>query len=125
MKRPLRILLVEDELIIAMHERRDLELVGCTVVHVDTGEKAAKCRGIHEGSFDLILMDVNLGRGIDGIAAARMIRERSPVPILFLTSHPGAEVLERTADLSRCEYLAKNDFVDFLAEAAVSGAASE
>ncbi|TVQ96086.1 MAG: PAS domain S-box protein, partial [Spirochaetaceae bacterium] len=61
-----------------------------------------------EPGYDLVLMDINLGRGIDGTEAAeRIVRERD-VPILFLSSHTEPEVVEKTERISSYGYVVKS-----------------
>jgi two-component system response regulator CpxR len=58
------ILLVEDEAIIAMDEAETLSKYGFNVITAHDGESAVKA-ALNQ-SIDLILMDVDLGRGMDG-----------------------------------------------------------
>lgn len=66
------ILLVEDEAVIALTEKFTLEKYGYAVLHVNTGEKAIAAVETKPG-IDLILMDIDLGDGIDGTQAAETI----------------------------------------------------
>lgn len=103
-----RILLVEDETIIAMAESARLERAGYAVIHATDGEEAVGL--ILEGStpVDLILMDINLGPGMDGTEAARAILERREIPILFLSSHTEKDIVERTELLDSYGYVVKS-----------------
>jgi PAS domain S-box-containing protein len=101
-----RILLVEDEAIIALAEKTDLETFGYEVFTVSSGEEAvAACEG--EGRFDLVLMDIDLGRGLDGTAAAETILASREIPILFLSGHSEPEVVERTEHITSYGYIVK------------------
>ncbi|TVR05808.1 MAG: response regulator, partial [Spirochaetaceae bacterium] len=53
-----------------MTERVQLEKAGYHVVHVTTGERAIETATNKSDSIDLILMDIDLGDGIDGTEAA-------------------------------------------------------
>jgi two-component system, sensor histidine kinase PdtaS len=66
------ILLVEDDAIIALTEKMSLETYGYSVVTVSSGEKALKTMK-ERADIDLILMDIDLGTGIDGTEAAEHI----------------------------------------------------
>lgn len=81
------ILVIEDEPIIAMDLRRLVEACGHRVVGVAASEKEA-IRLSHEQQPGLILADVNLGRGGDGISAVERIQKSSPVPVIFVTAYP-------------------------------------
>lgn len=105
MSRP-RILVVEDERIIAFTLSQMLTTQGYEVVGVVyTGEEAIVKAG--SARPDLVLMDVNLGAGIDGIEAAAMIRERFQVPSLFLTAFVDDEVLRRVPAVTSAAVLTK------------------
>jgi CheY-like chemotaxis protein len=84
----LTILLVEDELIIAMSTKKHLEAAGYRVIYpVMTGDDAVSRAS--EDRPDLILMDYLLKGQKTGLDAAREIRVSQQVPILFVTGNPG------------------------------------
>ena len=88
------ILVVEDDKIIARGIEKRLKGLGYAVAGlVGTGEEAV--RRTAEVAPDLILMDINLGGGIDGIEAASRIRSRADVPVVFLTAHSDDATLQR------------------------------
>ena len=62
------ILLVEDEIIIAMMEIKQLEKEGYLVIHAANGEEAIDI--VSKTPIDLILMDIDLGKGMDGTETA-------------------------------------------------------
>lgn len=103
-----RILLVEDEAIIAMAEAGLLRRSGYEVRIVQSGEAAIAAVDGSDGPPDLILMDVDLGRGIDGTETASSILARHDVPVLFLSSHTDREMVERTERISSFGYVVKN-----------------
>jgi two-component sensor histidine kinase/PAS domain-containing protein len=105
------ILLVEDEAIIALNESRRLAAIGYSVVHALNGRQAVDLFRRSPDSFDLVLMDIDLGEGIDGTEAARIILEAHDVPVLFLSSHTEPEVVERTERITSYGYVVKaSDF---------------
>jgi two-component sensor histidine kinase/CheY-like chemotaxis protein len=106
------ILLVEDELLIAAVESQTIEGFGYSVLIAGSGEKAVDI-GAANPDIDLILMDIDLGGGIDGTEAARRILAKRAVPIVFLTSHGEKEFVERVKEITRYGYVIKNsgDFV--------------
>ncbi len=108
-----RILLVEDEALLAMNEKVQLEKYGYAVRTVTTGEKAVEA--VHASpDIDLILMDINLGRGIDGTQAAEIILKDRDIPIVFLSSHTDPEVVEKTEKITSYGYVVKNSNITVL-----------
>jgi PAS domain S-box-containing protein len=101
------ILLVEDEAIIALAEKKILEKYAYRVVWANSGEKAVE---IIEAQSDiaLVLMDINLGTGMDGTQAAVRILEKRDVPLIFLSSHTERDVVEKTEGISSYGYIVKN-----------------
>lgn len=101
------ILLVEDEAIIAMHEKRVLEKLGYSVRLAHSAEQAL-AQFASGPRIDLVLMDINLGRGMDGTEVARRLLDSRDVPIIFLSSHTEQDVVERTESISSYGYIVKN-----------------
>jgi CheY-like chemotaxis protein len=91
---PPRILVVEDEAVIRYDIRRQLEALGYSVVgEACSGQEAVFLTG--RLCPDLVLMDIRLTPGMDGIAAAHAIREHQALPVVFLTAFAADEILER------------------------------
>jgi PAS domain S-box-containing protein len=107
------ILLVEDEALIALAEERTLQDFGYQVISVGTGEAAVEAAGDPNSGIDLVLMDIDLGAGIDGTEAARKILEKRRLPIVFLTSHAERDCVEKVQGITKYGYIIKNsgDFV--------------
>lgn len=101
------ILLVEDEAIIALAGKAGLEARGFTVRHVLCGEEAVRV-ALGPDAPELVLMDIDLGRGIDGTEAARRILDERDLPIVFLSSHTEPEIVERTEAIGSYGYVVKN-----------------
>ena len=81
-----RVLIVEDELLVAWHleslaREQNLEVCGL----VPDGDGAIE--QATDLDADLILMDIRLAGRMDGIEAARRIREQRTTPIIFITAH--------------------------------------
>jgi PAS domain S-box-containing protein len=106
------ILLVEDEAIIALAEAASIKRFGYDVVPAYSGEDAVKAAA-EDATISLILMDIDLGKGIDGTEAARRILLGRNLPIVFLTSHSEREMVEKVRGITRYGYVIKNsgDFV--------------
>ncbi|WP_020474467.1 ATP-binding response regulator [Zavarzinella formosa] len=91
---PSSILVVEDERIIARCIETQLKEMGYVVAgSASTGEEAV--RKAVELRPDLILMDINLGSGIDGVEAACLIRKQRDVPVVYLTANSDRATIQR------------------------------
>lgn len=101
-----RILIVEDEKLVAMDIERGLRALGYEIVAVaDTGELAIeRAESLRP---DLVLMDIRLKGEMDGIEAARRIRERAFIPVVFLTAYADAPTVERAKAIAPHGYLGK------------------
>ncbi len=101
-----RILVVEDEAIVAHDISQSLKSLHYHVVGTAaTGEEAlAKTASSHP---DLILMDIRLAGGMDGIETARRIHEAQNIPIIFLTAHADQTTLNRAKTIAPFGYLVK------------------
>lgn len=81
------VLIIEDEPLIAMDLHQLVSRSGHNVVGLAASEADA-VRLAREKNPGLIIADVNLGLGGDGIDAVRRILRDSPVPVIFVTAHP-------------------------------------
>jgi CheY-like chemotaxis protein len=94
--RPLRVVVVEDESLIAMDDCAIIEELGGTVAAVaaTAGEAVDAVARLRP---DVVLMDVYLQGATDGVETAYIIRARRNVPIVFVTSHSDPRTLARIA----------------------------
>jgi two-component system, response regulator PdtaR len=100
------ILLVEDEVIIAMEIKNRLQNLGYEVTSVvDTGEDAIK--KAESDKPDLIIMDIRIHGEMDGIEAADIIRSRFGIPVIFSTACLDRERIERAKITIPFGYLLK------------------
>jgi len=89
-----KILVVEDESIIAADIKNKLEDLGYIVSKiVSNGEDAIK--SVSELDIDLVLMDIILKGDMDGIEAAREIKKFIDIPIVYLTAHSDKKTIKR------------------------------
>ena len=94
MKAPVRILIVEDNGLIATAIKKILLKAGYEVIAVvPSGELAVQ--KAEADPLDLVLMDIRLRGAIDGIEAATQIRAQHDIPIIYLTGHSTTELIER------------------------------
>jgi len=106
MQNKLRVMIVEDEGIIAFDLRQTLEKMGYVVTAlvssgVDAIEKA------ENDPPDIILMDIKLKSELDGIDAARIISYKHHIPIIYLTSYNNKEIRQRATTAGASGFLLK------------------
>ncbi|MFA4823641.1 MAG: histidine kinase dimerization/phosphoacceptor domain -containing protein [Methanoregula sp.] len=91
---PSRILIVEDEVIVANDIKETLNSLGYTVVGIaNSGETALqKVAEVHP---DLVLMDIYLGGKMDGVQTAGELHKVSDIPIIYLTAFSDEALLAR------------------------------
>jgi PAS domain S-box-containing protein len=101
-----KLLIVEDELVIALGLAKSLEKLGYEVIGMaNTGEEAVRIA--HANAPDLVLMDIILAGAMDGIEAARMILKDADIPIVYLTANADRATVERARDTVPYGYLNK------------------
>lgn len=89
-----KILIVEDEILVATDIQESLESLGYTVQGIaDTGLKAIEA--VENKLPDLILMDINLKGEMTGIEAAKIISKESDVPIIYLTANADIDTVNK------------------------------
>jgi PAS domain S-box-containing protein/putative nucleotidyltransferase with HDIG domain len=102
----LRILVVEDESIVAMDIQHRLRKLGYAVVRVaPSGEEALAAA--RELAPDLVLMDIMLEGRMDGIETAAAIREAQDVPVIYLTAYADEKTLARAKITEPFGYIIK------------------
>lgn len=113
---PVRVLLVEDEPIVMITHTSELAKRGFSVLTASTGEDAVKTVA-EDPSIDLVLMDIDLGDGINGVEAARRVLEHRQVPIVFLTAHAEPDVVDQVRNVTRYGYVLKSSGIFVLTQA--------
>jgi CheY-like chemotaxis protein len=104
--RKTQVLIVEDELVVAREIERTLVSFGYGVV--DVVPSGVMAIGVVDQMHpDLVLMDIHLRGGMDGIAAADLIRQGAGVPVVFLTSYFDDDTLDRAIAVEPFGYLLK------------------
>ena len=101
-----RILIVEDEALVASDIEESLESVGYRIVgavpNAEEGIKKAR-----EQQPDLVLMDIKLEGEMDGIAAASVIHQTLNIPVIFLTAYADGDTIERAKITEPYGYILK------------------
>jgi PAS domain S-box-containing protein len=101
------ILIVDDEALIAMNEQRILKRHGYDALYV-TNRNAAIESINTAPEIDLVLMDIDLGSGVDGTVVAKEILNIRELPVVFLSSHTEPDVVEKTERITSYGYIVKN-----------------
>lgn len=101
-----RILIVEDEAIVALDLQCRLESLNYDVIGLaSSGEQAVKMAT--NRMPDLVLMDIKLQGNMNGVEAAEKLRGDRPIPVIFLTATAEEEVLHRAKLVEPLGYLLK------------------
>lgn len=102
----LKILVVEDESIVAKDIQNSLKKLGYTVpAIVASGEKAIE--EVEQSRPDLVLMDIMLKGDINGVEAANAIRENYDIPVIFLTAYADDNTLSKAKIAEPYGYIIK------------------
>jgi len=101
-----KILVVEDEFMVAFNIKEDLVRSGYQVPAIAASGEEAIRRAI-EVQPDLILMDITLDGPMDGIEAAAEIMKIRPVPVVYLTAHFDAETVTQAKKIGAFGFLPK------------------
>lgn len=101
-----KILVAEDEFIIARSIQDSLKRLGYAVISVvSTGEEAVE--SALRLRPDLVLMDIRLKGTIDGVQAAQRIQTGLNIPVVYLTAHSDPETLKRVVHSQAYGFLTK------------------
>ena len=102
----IKIMVVEDEVVIAMSLQRRLESLGYEVVGIfhnaeESIEMAKKLQP------DLIIMDIMMPGNIDGITVAETIKAELDVSVIFLTAYTEDQLIDKAKQIEPHGYLVK------------------
>ena len=97
----LRILLVEDEAIISMVLKMELEQAGFQVLQpAECSEKALETA--LENPLDVVIMDIDIQVPRDGIELGQLMEEERHLPVIFLTGQSNPDRKEKAEGLANC-----------------------
>jgi len=109
-----KILIVENDIIIAKDIKDTLNNMDLNVVKI-TSSHNETISFIKEDKVDLILMEINIKGGIDGIQSCNEINVKYNIPIIFITAHCDTETISLVKDSNAMCYLKKPfNYVDLL-----------
>jgi len=102
----IRVLIVEDEPLIAEHiatylDNNDFEV---SAISYDWDDAAAQLK---DNTPDVVVLDINLEEEKDGIQLARLINEKYHLPFLFLTAHSDKNTLQKAKEVNPGGYIVK------------------
>ncbi len=101
-----KILVVEDEVLIAMQIKSILEEMGYDVfINVYSVESAIQ--HIEADSYNLVLVDINLNKAKDGIDLGRYLLEKNTIPFIYITSYSNKMTLDRVNETRPYGYIVK------------------
>lgn len=101
-----RIILVEDDFIIALLLEKQIQRMGYEVADkIDNAEAAVTT--IRDEAPDLVLMDIKLVGEMDGIEAMNEIRKFSDIPVIYLTGNADENTKQRALETNPEGYLIK------------------
>ena len=103
---PTRILIVEDEPIVAMDLRQQIEEMGYQVTGIaETADEALMAA--EETQPDLALLDISIEGSMDGVQTAKILRQWFNVPCVFATAYSDKHTISRAARQMPYGYLTK------------------
>jgi signal transduction histidine kinase len=103
---PTKILIVEDEPIIALDIKQRLTLMGYEVMAIADSSKTA-LKAVDRFPIDLVLMDIRLRGNISGIEVAHQIWSASNIPVIFVTAHADQVTLSQAKASQPFGYIVK------------------
>ncbi|MBN1531994.1 MAG: response regulator [Spirochaetes bacterium] len=108
------ILLVDDDALVARSQSKLLAKQGFAVITASNGTEAIAAALSDEPRIDLILMDIDLGEGIDGTDTAKLILRARSIPLIFLSSHTEMEIMKKAEAVPSCGYVVKGTGIALL-----------
>ena len=102
----IKILIVEDESIVALDIKRILTNLQYEVTDMSSDYFSA-ILSVQKNRPDIILMDVNLGKGKDGIQTVKEIQLNYDIPIIYITAYGDEKTINRAVETNPMGYLLK------------------
>jgi two-component system, response regulator PdtaR len=102
----IKILIVEDESILALGLKKKLENLGYSVTGMAASGKETFDK-VSENKPDLIMMDIVIKGDIDGIETTAILNKTESIPVIYLTAYADDEILKRAATTEPYGYILK------------------
>jgi len=120
-QQPLKVLIAEDQEFINKMIQYEMEGIGHTVIgQALNGRQAVELTAVLRP--DVVLMDIEMPE-MDGLEAARLIKEKYPCPVVLLTSHDDPEMVRRASQVGVGAYLLKPPGVEEIERALIMAVA--
>jgi YesN/AraC family two-component response regulator len=117
----LKVLIAEDQEFINKMIQYQMEGIGHTVIgQAMNGRQAVELVDVLQP--DVVLMDIEMPE-MDGLEAARLIKEKHPCPVVLLTSHDDPEMVRRASQVGVGAYLLKPPSVEEIERALIMAVA--
>ena len=101
-----KILIVEDEAIVALELKTELEKLDCMVLDIVCTQKDV-LNAIKKEMPDIIMMDIKLGKKENGIEIVKAIQKKQEIPIIYLTAFSDDETMQRAFSTNPIGYIVK------------------
>lgn len=101
-----KVLIVEDETIVALDIKRTLERLNFDVTDMASSYEQV-FNSIKNKQPDIILMDINLNSNKDGIEITHQIQKKSDIPVIYLTAYTNEDIISRAIKTNPVSYLLK------------------
>ena len=102
----MRILIVEDEMFSAVFLKKTIQNLGYLPVGtVSSGDEALE--QTEQSDVDLVLMDINLVGDMDGIEAAKVLKQNYELPVIFITAYDDTTTRSRAMKIQPEDFLTK------------------
>ncbi len=101
-----KILIVEDEMILALALKRNLEQLGHLVLDVQSNGHGA-IDAVSKNNPDLIIMDIKIIGSIDGIQTMIEIRKFSEIPVIYVSGSSDSSIQEKAQETESSEFMSK------------------
>lgn len=102
----MRVLIIEDDLILALSLEIMLKKMGFVMIHkTHTGEKALEV--LVDFEPDLLLVDIFLGAGISGVDVVKKIQSNKDIPVIYITGNSDDYHRNLASETNHSGYLVK------------------
>lgn len=102
----LKVLIIEDESIVALHIKKTVMLSGNDVIEVvKNGNEALEIA--KNTRVDLVISDINIDGDLDGVECCKILQNKYKLPIIFITAYRDMNTLKKASDVDFVGYLVK------------------
>ncbi len=102
----MKVLVIEDDSMVALHTKKTISFFGHYVVAcVKNANDAIKAASEHE--IDLVVSDIHIEGNTDGLACSKMLQDKYNIPVILVSAHNDIPTLQRATDIDLTGYLIK------------------